>query len=101
MPPISVASRILPPSSSVIDKMKVFYVGDNRTAANWGRGASIALGQLLSRSFEITGRVTGDFFELSTAEAAYVGGFTPPRYYRLFRYLLLRKYRRLFALYLT
>ena len=27
-------------------RMKVFYVGDNRTALNWGRGASIALAQL-------------------------------------------------------
>ena len=80
--------------------MKVFFVGDNRTTVNWGRGASIALGQLLSSLFEITGRVTGDFFDLSTAEGAYVGGFMPPRYYGLFRYLLLRKGRRPFGLYI-
>ena len=54
----------------------------------------IALGQLLSGSFEITGRVTGDFFDLSTAEAGYVGTFMPPRYYRHFRYLLHRPRRR-------
>ena len=42
---------------------KAFFVGDNRSNVNWGRGASLALGQLLSASFEITGRVTGDFFD--------------------------------------
>jgi len=52
--------------------MKVFFVGDNRTTLNWGRGASIALAQLLSGSFQITGRVTGDLFVLRTAEVGYV-----------------------------
>jgi polysaccharide pyruvyl transferase WcaK-like protein len=80
--------------------MKVFFVGDNRTTVNWGRGASIALGQLLSCSFEITGRVTGDFFNLSISEGAYVGGLMPPRHYGLFRYLWLRKGRRPFAWYM-
>ena len=45
-------------------RMKVFFVGDNRSTVNWGRAASIALGQLLSASFEITGRLMGDFFDL-------------------------------------
>ena len=45
-------------------RMKVFFVGDNRANLNWGRGASIALDQFLSSSFEIAGRVTGDFFDL-------------------------------------
>jgi polysaccharide pyruvyl transferase WcaK-like protein len=81
--------------------MKVLFVGDNRTGVNWGRGASIALGQLLSTSFEITGRVTGDFFDLSTAEAGYVGTFLPPRYYRFFQYLLLRRFRRPIAWYIN
>jgi polysaccharide pyruvyl transferase WcaK-like protein len=80
--------------------MKVFFVGDNRTSINWGRAASIALGQLLSGSFNITGRVTGDFFELSTAEAGYVGTFMPPKYYRHFRYVLLRQWRRPFGWYI-
>src|SRR5271157_4196499 len=74
-------------------RLKVFFVGDNRNTVNWGRGASIALGQLLSASFEITGRITCDFFDLSTAEAGYVGTVMPPRYYRHFRYLLLRRRR--------
>jgi polysaccharide pyruvyl transferase WcaK-like protein len=100
MPPVAVAPGNLPPSSATTDRMKVFFVGDNRTTVNWGRGASIALGQLLSSSFEITGRVTGDFFDLSATEGSYVGGFMPPRYYGLFQYLLLRKWRRPFAWYI-
>jgi len=54
--------------------------------------------QLHSR---ITGRVTGDFFDLSTAEAGYVGTFMPARYYRHFRYLLLRRWRRSIAWYIN
>lgn len=80
-------------------RMKLLFVGDNRTAVNWGRGASLALGQLLSCSFEITGRVTGDFFVLATAEAGYVGTLMPPKYYPLFRHLLNRR-RRPFAWYI-
>jgi polysaccharide pyruvyl transferase WcaK-like protein len=75
-------------------RMKVFFVGDNRANANWGRAASIALRQLLSRTFEINGCVTGDFFNLSTAEAGYVGTVMPARYYRIFRSLLTRRRRR-------
>jgi polysaccharide pyruvyl transferase WcaK-like protein len=81
-------------------QMKVLFVGDNRSTVGWGRGASIALGQLLAASFEITGRVTGDSFDLSTAEAGYVGTFTPAKYYRIFRYSLLRRRRRPFAWYI-
>jgi polysaccharide pyruvyl transferase WcaK-like protein len=80
--------------------MKVFFVGDNRTTVGWGRGASLALGQLLAGSFEISGRVTGDFFDLSTAEAGYVGTFTPAKYYPIFRYSMLRRWRRPFAWYI-
>ncbi len=74
-------------------RLNVFFVGDNRTNLNWGRAASIALRQLLSGSFEITGCVTGDWFNLSTAEAGYVGTLTPAKYYRFFRSLLLRRRR--------
>jgi polysaccharide pyruvyl transferase WcaK-like protein len=100
MPPLPVASGKLPPSSAAADGMKVFFVGDNRTTVNWGRGASIALGELLSNSFQIAGRVTGDFFDLSTTAAAYVGGFMPARHYGLFQYLLLRKGRWPFVWYI-
>jgi polysaccharide pyruvyl transferase WcaK-like protein len=74
-------------------RLKVFFVGDNRSQVNWGRAASIALSQLLSASFEITGRVSGEMFDLSTADAGFVGTFVPPRYYRHFRYLLPRRSR--------
>jgi polysaccharide pyruvyl transferase WcaK-like protein len=82
-------------------RSKVFFVGDNRSTVGWGRGASLALGQLLSASFEITGRVTCDFFDLSTAEAGYVGTLMPPRYYRHFRYLMRRRWHRSVAWYLN
>lgn len=74
-------------------RMKLFFVGDNRGALNWGRAASIALDQRLSSSFEIAGRVTGDFFDLLAAEAGYVGTLLPSRYYRYFKYLMLRRRR--------
>jgi polysaccharide pyruvyl transferase WcaK-like protein len=80
--------------------MKIFFVGDNRSTVGWGRGASIALSQLLSASFEITGRVTGDLFDLSTAEVGYVGTLTPAKYYRLFQYSMLRRCRKPFAWYI-
>lgn len=81
--------------------MKVFFVGDNRTTLNWGRGASIALAQLLSGSFQITGRVTGDLFVLRTAEVGYVKTLMPARFYRLFlRMLNNSKKRRSFTWYM-
>lgn len=74
--------------------MKVLFVGDNRACVNWGRGASIALHQLLSSSFEISGCITGELFELSTSDVGYVRTLMPARYYRHFRYLLARRSRR-------
>jgi polysaccharide pyruvyl transferase WcaK-like protein len=90
----------LPSSEAKTHRMKVLFVGDNRTNPSWGCGASIALSKLLSGAFEISGRVTGDFFDLSKAEAGYVGTLMPVKYYRLFRYLLLRRGRRPFAWYI-
>jgi hypothetical protein len=77
----------------------VFLVGDNRCNVNWGRGASIALSQLLSDSFEISGRVIGDSFVLATTDAGYVGTLMPPEYYRFFRYFQLRRQRWPFSWY--
>jgi hypothetical protein len=74
-------------------RLNLFFVGDNRTNPNWGRAASIALRQVLSGTFKITGCVTGDWFNLSTAEAGYVGTLMPSKYYRFFRSLLLRRRR--------
>ncbi|HTR22512.1 MAG TPA: polysaccharide pyruvyl transferase family protein [Terriglobales bacterium] len=87
-------------SASLPDHLKAFFVGDNRSTVGWGRGASLALGQLLTGSFDITGRITGDFFDLSMSSAGYVGTIMPPRYYRQFRYSLLRECRRPFSWYL-
>jgi polysaccharide pyruvyl transferase WcaK-like protein len=103
LPMVATADEAEPSLTSLpaTARMKVFFVGDNRSNVNWGRAASLALGQLLSASFEITGRVTGDFFDLSKAEAGYVGTFMPPRYYRHFRYLLFRPWRRLIAWYIS
>lgn len=75
-------------------RMKLLFVGDNRTSPNWGRGASIALHQMLSESFNVIGSVPGDLFDLSVAEAGYVGTLLPARYYRLFRYAWQRRSRR-------
>ena len=75
-------------------KPKIFYVGDNRNGVNWGRGASMALRQLLASTFEFSGSVTSEWFDLSAAKAGYVGTMLPPRYYRHFRYLLERRSRR-------
>jgi len=80
--------------------MNLFFVGDNRTNVNWGRGASLALGQLLSDSFEITGRITGDYFSLSTADVGYVGTLLPPPHYPVFRHLLRNSWRKKVGLYL-
>jgi polysaccharide pyruvyl transferase WcaK-like protein len=80
--------------------MKVYWVGDNRSSLNWGRAASLALGQLLSGSFEIAGRLSGEYFDLGTSEAGYVGTLLPPQYARHFQYMLRRRTRRPFSWYI-
>jgi polysaccharide pyruvyl transferase WcaK-like protein len=80
--------------------MKVFWVGDNRSSLNWGRAASLALGQLLSGSFEIAGRLAGDYFDLARSEAGYVGTLMPPQFARHFQYMLRRRTRRPFSWYI-
>lgn len=80
--------------------MKVFFVGDNQSNVNWGRGASIALRQLLAGSFEITGSVAGELFDLSKADAGYIHTLMPARYYRVFRHILNRQTRRTFRRYM-
>ena len=75
-------------------QVKVFYIGDNRTSPNWGRGASIALAQLLSGSFQLTGRVTGDYFQLGATTLGYVNTLMPLRFSWLFLYLLRNQSRR-------
>jgi hypothetical protein len=81
-------------------RRRIFYVGDNRTGVNWGRGASLALRQLLEERFTIPDAITGDQFVLATAEAGYVNTLLPARYGPLFRQLLRRSRRRPFSWYL-
>jgi Polysaccharide pyruvyl transferase len=80
--------------------MKVFFAGDNSANLNWGRGASIALRELLSREFEITGTVPGELFDLALAEAGFVGTLTPPRFYGAFRQAWRRQSRWPFSWYI-
>lgn len=79
--------------------MKVFFVGDNRTNINWGRGASLALREILEPSFEIDRCVTGDQFDLTISDAGYIRTLMPARYYRIFRYLLERRQKRIIGWY--
>lgn len=65
--------------------IKALLVGDNAGLPNWGRGASIALGQHLSARFDLSGRITGDQFLLETADFGYVNTFMPAKYYRFFK----------------
>ncbi|WP_348260842.1 polysaccharide pyruvyl transferase family protein [Telmatobacter sp. DSM 110680] len=73
---------------------KLFFIGDNRCSVNWGRGASIALTQLLEKTFEFTGRVTGESFVLGTTDAGYIDTLIPPKHHGLFKYLFQRRWRR-------
>jgi polysaccharide pyruvyl transferase WcaK-like protein len=82
-----------------MSRKRVLFVGDNRASVNWGRGASLALRQLLEERFEITGCVSGKQFVLDTADAGYVDTLLPARYYGLFCQLLRRRRRRPFAWY--
>jgi polysaccharide pyruvyl transferase WcaK-like protein len=87
-------------SSPPSHRAKTFFVGDNASTVNWGRGASIALGQQLSKCFEISGRITCDLFDLSTAKVGYIGTLIPTKYYHLFAYSLTRRRRRPFSWYI-
>jgi polysaccharide pyruvyl transferase WcaK-like protein len=80
--------------------MKILFVGDNRSGVNWGRGASIALSQLLSGSFQITGRVMGDLFVLGPTGPGYVNTLIPAHFAGRFQRVLLNPHpHRLLSLY--
>ncbi len=75
--------------------MKALLVGDNSTNPNWGgRGASIALYQMLADKFQITGTITGSTFSLYSAGFGYVNTLLPPRYNWLFLNLLAKRHNR-------
>lgn len=71
------------------DCKKLFFVGDNRSGVNWGRGASIALAQLLSRSFQITGRIMGEQLAPGSTWPGNINSRMPPRFAGLFQRVLL------------
>ena len=81
--------------------MKVLFVGDNRSSLNWGRAASIALHELLSRSFEIAGSIPGNLFSLQTADFGYVNTLMPQRHYGVFRKLLAKRHHGIVRAYLA
>jgi len=83
---------------SVVDfpmahRTNIVFVGDNRTNPNWGRGASIALRELLSTVFDINGSVMGECFDLSLTNAGFVGPMVLPNYYHLFRHIWNRRHK--------
>ncbi len=75
------------------DPKKIFFIGDNRSSVNWGRGASIALSQLLSQSFRISGRIMGDQFAPSAGGAGDVYTRMPSRFSGLIQRRLLNPLR--------
>lgn len=89
--------------------MKALLVGDNTSNQNWGgRGASIALYQMLEEKFQITGTITGSTFLLPgsgwpiigrpflspDASFGYVNTLLPPRYNWLFHHIRARRHAR-------
>ena len=90
--PASLESTIQP-RDMPSEQKKLCFVGDNRNGVNWGRGASIALSQLLSRSFQISGRVMGELFVLGPTGPGYVNTLIPPRFSGLFQRVLLNSHR--------
>jgi len=67
--------------------MKALFVGDNSSHMNWGgRGGSIALLNMLSEKFQISGTITGNIFLLDEAGFGYVDTVMPPKYNWIFLY---------------
>lgn len=71
--------------------MKVVLVGDNRMSPNWGRGADLALYQMLSERFEIIGTIPGSYFLLHCAGFGYINTFTPARYNSILLQMVCRR----------
>ena len=81
--------------------MKALLIGDNSSALNWGgRGASIALYQMLEQKFQVTGTISGSVFMLGSAGFGYINTFFPKRYNWLFlSFVANRKKRKAFDYY--
>jgi len=70
-------------SSAGEKKLKALLVGDLRDSLNWGaRGQSIALHQLLSKRFEISGVIPGISVVSPEAVDGYVRTILPQTYFR-------------------
>ena len=87
-------------ASTEAGRPKLLFVGDNRAAVNWGRGASFAMLQTLSSSFDFSGYVAGDQLDLSGEGAGYLRTLLPFRYYGFFRFCWARRWRRPFSWYI-
>jgi polysaccharide pyruvyl transferase WcaK-like protein len=86
---------------SQANRPKLLFVGDNRAAENWGRSASVALHQTLSRSCEFAGCVASNLLDLSGPGAGYVRTVLAARHYGLFRFCWARRSRRPFSWYIS
>lgn len=98
--PLASSSRTAAAASSPgrRGRAKLLFIGDNRAAENWGRGASLALHQTLSSSFEMTGCVPPGLLDISAPGAGYVGTF-PSSHYGFFRSCWARRNRWPFSWY--
>ena len=81
--------------SGDIMNMKALLVGDNSSNPNWGgRGASMALYDMLERRFEVSAAIRGSAFSLSSAGFGYIDTLVPRRYRWIFLYLVAGRSRR-------
>jgi polysaccharide pyruvyl transferase WcaK-like protein len=72
--------------------MKLLLVGDNTAFVNWGgRGATLALLQLLSEQFQITNTIKGTEF---LKDYGYINTIIPSRYRNIMTYIKNNSHRR-------
>ena len=79
-------------------ELKVLLVGDNSSNPNWGgRGASMALYDMLQRKFIVSESIRGSSFSLSSDGLGYINTLFPNRYDWVFLHLVInRKKRKIF-----
>ena len=69
-------------------RSQALVVGDNRRNINWGgRGAGLALCQLLNETLEVASTIEGREFLLDAVDYGFVGTLIPARYDHLFLHL--------------
>lgn len=75
--------------------MNALLVGDNSSNPNWGgRGASIALIEMLSKMFTISETISGSSFFPNIEGFGYVNTLLPAKYNSLFLYFRANRHRR-------